>query len=196
MKRRSKLPLARCLVLLVPLRLLDSGTASADEPEKSRAGREVVTVTTSLLTPFFGAYEMEAKVRASNAFGVVLNASYLSLEKDDWRTKTGTVGAGVNYFFQRDALRRWYVEAIGELMFSSWRHEPSGQVAPIILGYSGIAGVGYLFVCDRGPVLDLGAGIVALHFPRALVAAGDGSVSSKAFTSVYPGVKINVGWAF
>ena len=188
--------LDRFLSVFVLLSLFWAAIASADELEKPRAGREAVTVTASLLTPFFGAYELEAKVRASNAFGVVLNASYLSLENDDWKTRTGTVGAGVNYFFQADALRRWYVEAIGELMFSSFRHEPSGHVAPVVLGYSGIAGVGYLFVCDRGPVFDLGAGVVALHFPSAHVASGAGSVTSQAFTKLYPGVKVNVGWSF
>ena len=91
-------------------------------------------LTASLVTPFFDAYEAEAAVRVSNAFGVVFNTSYLSLANDGWKTKTGTVGAGVNYYLLGSALRRWYLEAIGELVFSSWRHEPSGKVAPIVLG--------------------------------------------------------------
>jgi hypothetical protein len=196
MKRRSKQVPTRCLALLVPLVLLDRGAASAAEPEGSRAGREAVSVTTSLVTPFFGAYYLETKVRASNAFGVLLNTSYLSLENGDWKSKAGTVGAGVDYYFQGDALRRWYVEAIGELWFSSWRHEPSGEVAPIVLGYAGLALVGYQFVFDLGPVLDLGAGVVAFHSPSAHVELAGASVSSEAFTRLYPAVKLNVGWAF
>jgi hypothetical protein len=187
MKRRS-IPraLLACLVLLGP------GTAFSAEP----AGRESVLVTASLITPFFDAYEAEAAVRVSNAFGLVFNTSYLTLVNDDWKTRTGTVGAGVNYYFLGSALRGWYVEAIGELMFSSWRHEPSGEVAPLGLGYTGIAGVGYKVVWDRGPVLDVGAGVVVFHLPRAQVELARGAVSSEAFTRIYPGVKVNVGWAF
>jgi hypothetical protein len=81
-------------------------------------------------------------------------------------------------------------------MFSSWRHGPSGEVAPIVLGYTGIATMGYELVCNRGPVLDLAAGVVALHFPSARVPLAGGSLSSEAFTKVYPAVKVNVGWAF
>lgn len=152
-------------------------------------------VSASVITPFFGAYEVEATARASDALGLVVNASYLSLANDDWKTRTGTVGAGVNYYLRGSALRRWYVEVIGELMFSSWRHQPSGGVAPLVLGYSGIALVGYKFVWDRGPVLDVGAGIVALRFPSARLELAGGGVSSGAFTRVYPAVKVNVGWA-
>jgi len=132
----------------------------------------------------------------SNALGLVFNTSYLSLANGDWKTRAGTVGAGVNYYFLGSALRRWYVEAIGELVVSSWRHEPSGEVAPIGLGYIGIALVGYKFVWDRGPVLDLGAGVVALHFRSAQVDLAGGAVSSAPFTTLYPAVKLNVGWAF
>ena len=82
------------------------------------------------------------------------------------------------------------------MWLSSWRHEPSGEVAPLGLGYAGIALVGYQFVFDRGPVVDLGAGVVAFHLPSAHVDAGGGSVSSEALTSVYPAAKVNVGWAF
>jgi hypothetical protein len=176
--------------------LLDPAAAHAENSAESRAGRESVTLTTSLITPFFGAYEAEATVRASDAFGILFNTSYLSLSNDDWKTKTGTVGAGVNYHFLGGALRAWYVEAVGELVFSSWRHEPSREVAPIVLGYSGIALVGYRFVCDRGLVLDAGAGVVVLRFPSARVVLGDGALSSEAFTRLYPAIKLNVGWAF
>lgn len=196
MTPRSKKAHALGLALLIPLVLLEAKSASAEEPSTKREGRESVAVTASLLTPFFSAYEMEAKIRASNSVGLVVNTSYLTYENHDWKTKTGTVGAGVNYFFQHDALRRWYVEAIGELMFSSWRHEPSKQVAPVALGYTGLAFVGYMFVWSRGPVLDLGAGVVAFHLPSAHITSSAGSLSSEAFTKLYPSVKINVGWAF
>ena len=175
--------------------LFDPRTASAAEPEGSRAGRESVTVTASLIAPFFSAYEAEATVRVSNSFGLLFNTSYLTLANDDWKTRTGTVGAGIDYYFLGSALRRWYVEAIGELMVSSWRHEPSGEVAPLVLGYTGLALVGYKFVWDRGPVLDVAAGVVALHFPSAQVDLVGGAVSSQPFIRVYPAVELNVGWA-
>jgi hypothetical protein len=150
----------------------------------------------SLVTPFFNALYVEANVRASDEFGVVFNASYLSLENDDWRTNTFTAGTGVTYHFQGDALRHWYVEADGELWFSSWRHAPSGKVSSIVLGFGAIALVGYRFICERGPVLDLGAGAVAFHMPSAHVAIGAEDISSDALTRIYPAVKVSVGWAF
>src|SRR6187399_173348 len=130
---------ARALALVVAF-LLNAGPVLAAEVEAEveaeasapLGARESVTVTASLVTPFFGAYEAEAKIRASESFAVLVNGSYLALEHDDWETKTGTVGAGVNYYFAR-ALRGWYVDATAELMFSSWRHEPSGEVAPVVL---------------------------------------------------------------
>lgn len=176
--------------------VLNAESALAADAEAPPPASESVSVTASLVTPFFGAYEAEAKIRMSDSFALLVNTSYLALEHDDWETKTGTVGAGLNYFFARRALRGWYVDAVAELMFSSWRHEPSSEVAPIVLGYTGIAGVGYQFVCDAGPVLDLAAGVVALHFPSAHIEQADGTLSSGAFTNVYPAVKVNVGWAF
>ena len=196
MKYRSKQVPRRCLTLLVPLILVSSGGASASEPEELRAARETVTIATSLVTPFFGAYYLEGKVRASSSFAVILNTSYLTLENDDWKNRAGTIGAGAEYFFQGDALRRWYVEAIGEVWFASSRHEPSGKAASMGLGYAGIALVGYQFVFDRGPVVDLGAGVVAFHLPSARVDVMGSSVSSGPLTSVYPAAKVNVGWAF
>jgi len=196
MKHRSTRISTKCLFGFSALVLLYAKGANAAENEEGRARREAVTVTASLITPIFGAYYLEAKVRASNAFDLLINVSYLSLENDDWKTKTGTVGAGASYHFQGDTLRRWYVEANSELMFSSWRHEPSGEVSSIVLGYSGTALVGYRFVWEIGPVLDLGAGVVAIHFPIASVATGGGPVSLEAFTRTYPAVKVNVGWAF
>jgi hypothetical protein len=82
------------------------------------------------------------------------------------------------------------------LWFSPWRHEPSGEVSSIVLGVGGNALVGYRFVWDLGPVLDLGAGVVAIHLPSASVATAAGPISSDPFTRVYPAAKVNVGWAF
>ena len=69
-------------------------------------------------------------------------------------------------------------------------------MAPLVPGYTGLASVGYRFVCKRGPVIDVGAGIVVLHFPSAHVESERTSASSEAFTRLYPGAKLNVGWAF
>jgi len=198
MKRRAKRLPARCLALLallIVVDLVDPETASASEPKESGAAR-TVTLATSLVTPFFSAYYLEGKVVASSSVAVVLNTSYLTLENDDWKDRAATIGAGVDYFFQGHAPRRWYVEAIGEVWFSSWRHEPSGGVAPLALGYAGIALVGYQFVFDRGPVVDLGAGVVAFHQPSARVEVDGASFSSEALTKLYPAAKVNVGWAF
>jgi hypothetical protein len=178
------------LVLFVP------HAASAAEPEQARERPDTVTLTTSVLTPFFDAYLLESKLRVSNPVALILNASYLVLEDYDWKTRSATVGAGAAYYFQGDALRRWYVEAIAELWFSSQRHEPSGEVAPVGLGYAGVAVAGYQFVWDAGPVLDLGAGAVAFHVPSAEVVVDGRPVASEALTRVYPAAKVNVGWAF
>lgn len=171
------------LFLTFPV-LLAPHLASATEPS--------VSLTTSLVTPFFGAYYLEGKLRAAPSVALVMNTSYLSLEHDDWKTRTGTVGFGADYYFRGTALRGWYVEGIGELAFSSWRHEPSAQVAPVVVGYTGIALFGYELICDAGPVLDVGAGVVALRFPSARVDVA----TREALTRVYPAVKLDVGWAF
>jgi hypothetical protein len=188
-----------CPALFAAFVLLVSATAEgagADLPAARQANRDVATLTTSLVTPFFGAYYLEGKVRASSLFGVLLNTSYLSVENHDFRARSGTVGVGVDYYFQGHALRGWYVEAVGELWLASWRHEPSGEVAPVVPGYAGIALVGYQFVFDAGPVLDLGAGAVAFHVASADVEVSGASVSSGAVTKLYPAAKLNVGWAF
>ena len=186
----------RQLAWLLPLLLGVSGRASASEAQEPPPPGRTVSVSTSLITPFFGAYYLEGKFRASRSFAVVLNTSYLTLKNHDWKNRAGTVGVGAEYFFQGDALHGWYVEAIGEVWLTSWRHEPSGQVEPLGLGTAGIALGGYQFVFDRGPVIDLGAGVVAFHLPGAHVDAAGGPVSSAPFTRVYPAAKINVGWAF
>ncbi|HEY0714993.1 MAG TPA: hypothetical protein VGF45_20095 [Polyangia bacterium] len=179
--------------------LVTSVEASAAETSDVHAARETVTICTSLITPFFGAYYLEGKFRASDSFAAIVNTSFLTLENDDWKNRAGTVGAGLEYFFQGDAFRRWYVEAIGEVWLSSWRHEPSGEVAPVGLGYAGIALVGYQFVFKGGAVIDLGAGVVGFHLPSVSVddrRDGLGMISSKALTKIYPAAKVNVGWAF
>jgi hypothetical protein len=176
--------------------LLATRAAPAAEFEDPRKEREKVTFTTSAITPFFGAYLLESKVRMSNAIGLVLIGSYLVIENDDWKAKSGTLGVGIDYYFQGDALRRWYVEAVGELWLSSQRHEPSGEVAPMGLGYAAFALLGYQFVCELGPVLDLGAGAVLFHLPAAEVDVDGSNVASDAMTRVYPAAKVNVGWGF
>lgn len=87
-------------------------------------------------------------------------------------------------------------EALDEANLSSWRHEPSGKIAPILVGYTGIAVAGYRFICSCGLVLDLAADVVVLHLPSARVATVDGFVSSEALTRVYPTAELNVGWTF
>jgi hypothetical protein len=178
------------------LMALTAKPAWAAAPDSSQADRETVAIVTSVVTPFFGAYYLEGEVRASDSFGLLLNTSYLSLENDDWKVRAGTVGAGVDYYFAGDALRGWYAEAIGEVWFSSWRHEPSMQVAPIVVGYAAVAIVGYQFVCDLGPVLDIGAGATAFHVPGAHVPVAGAPVSSDSLTKIYPAAKVDLGWAF
>jgi len=197
MNRPSKRLSTRCLAILVTLMFAPSGTASAVESTTSTvAAQDTATVATSLITPFFSAYYLEGKLRASRSVALVLNASYLTLENDGWKARSGTFGVGGDYFFQGDALRRWYVEVIGEAWVSSQRHEGSGAVAPVGLAYAGVALVGYQFVFDRGPVIDVGAGFVAFHLPSAHVDTAGGSFSSQALARLYPAAKINVGWAF
>jgi len=187
------LPLPPALVLFV---VFAPFAALAAGPERARGSRETLTIQTDLVTPFFGAYLLEANVRVSNHFALLFNTSYLTLDNESWESDTGTLGLGLSYYFQGDALRRWYVQAIGEVMLSSWRHEPSGAVAPVTLGVTGVAIAGYRFICSAGPVLDLGAGAVVLHSPSARAEAGDEVVASQALTRVYPAAKLSVGWAF
>ena len=81
--------------------------------------------------------------------------------------------------------------------YLSLENQPSGQVAPLVIGSTAIALVGYRYIWPRGPVLDVGVGVVAIHFPGARVElANGGSASSAAFTNVYPALKLNLGWAF
>lgn len=187
-----RLPLFALALLL----FLDLPALAADPRDESSGRSKTVTVTTSLITPFFDAYYLEGKIRAPKNFAAVINASYLSIAKGDWTTRSGTVGAGVDYFFGGDTLRRWYVEAIGEVWFASPRHDPSGETAPLGIGYAALALVGYQFVFDVGLVVDLGVGGVAFHLPGASVQTAAGSASSQSTTTVYPAGKLNVGWAF
>jgi len=190
----------RCAALFVlTLGLHAEAAAAATAAEESMPPRKVA-LTTSLVTPFFGAYLLEGTARVSDTFGLLANASYLSIEnpKDDaWVAHSGTLGAGLDYYLLPKAVPRLYLEAIGELVLASWHHEPSDQVAPITLGYTALALVGYRYIWRSGPVLDVGAGVVTIHFPSARIELDDGgSASSGAFTNVYPALKLNVGWAF
>jgi len=183
------------LALVLPTCAAVASPAGAGSPAQHR-----VALTTSLVTPFFRAYVLEATLRVSSAFGLLASGSYLSLQNPKqhaWETHAATVAAGLDYYLPLGAPRRVYLEAVEELVFASWHHRPSGQVAPLGIGNTLIALVGYRYIWPSGPVLDVGAGAVAIHFPRARVELADGgSASSVAFTNVYPAIKLNVGWAF
>ncbi len=182
--------------VLVALTLAGAQPALAEVAEEAPLPPKAVTLQTDLITPLFSAYYLEANVRLSDHFGLLVNTSYLSLDNDSWKARTGTLGAGLSYYFEGEALRRWYVEAVGEVSLSSWRHEPSGEVAPVGLGSTGIAVAGYRFIGDCGAVLDLAAGVVVLHLPGTHVTTDDGVISASALTNVYPAAKASVGWAF
>ncbi|MEO7667957.1 MAG: hypothetical protein ABIW57_01375 [Polyangia bacterium] len=183
---------SRYLLLLVPTIVVSgTGSASAEAPTPERA-----SIATSVVTPFFGAYYLEGKLRALHSVAVVVNASYLTLANDGWTSRAGTAGFGVDYFFRGNALRGWYAEAIGEVWLTSRRHEASREVAPTGYGYAGVALAGYQFVWRRGPVLDLGAGVVAFHVPKAAVELGGEFVRSASVNRIYPAAKVNIGWAF
>jgi hypothetical protein len=186
----------RSVAALVPLLLLVPRPASGAEAESFREERETVALTTSAVTPIFGAYLLEGEIRASSSFAVLLGASYLAIEQDDWKVRAGTLNAGLTYYFGNDALRGWYVEGAGEAWLASWRHQPSREVAPVVVGYAAVAIFGYQFVCDLGPVLDLGVGATAFHVPRAHVRVAGAPLSSGAVTQVYPALKVSLGWAF
>jgi hypothetical protein len=192
---RSAMPPFRRFLGPFATPLLIATIANA-EPEQPSPERKTVAIVTSAVTPIFGAYYLEGEMRASSSFAVLVNTSYLSLETDDWKMRAGTVGAGVDYFFGGDALRGWYAEAIGEVWFSSWRHEPSRNVAPVGLGYAAVAIVGYQFLCNYGPVLDLGAGATAFYVPRGRLSVAGTPHSSSPITRVYPAAKVDLGWAF
>lgn len=195
MRRKPRLVIRGYLAALPPL-LLVLGPAPASGAESPNPGRETVALVTSVVTPIFGAYLLQGEIRASRSFAVIVNASYLGIEKDDWKLRAGTVGAGVDYYFGGDGLRGWHAEAIGEAWLASWRHEPSSEVAPMRVGYAAVALFGYQFVCDLGPVLDIGAGAVAFHVPSTELRLANAPVSSGALDKVYPAVKVDLGWAF
>lgn len=174
--------------------LLTVETASA-EPELA-APEEQVSLATSLVTPIFGAYLLEANVPFTEHWGLLVNTSYLVLDNAEWSTETGTVGAGITYNWKGRGLRGWYSEVVGEVMFSSWTHDPSDAKASIVLGYTGIVASGYRFIWDAGPLVDLGVGFVGLHFPSARASADGETWTSKPMTKFYPAVKVAVGWAF
>lgn len=189
------------LVLLVASQFLHARGTLAGEPDQPHTGQKAVTVQTDLITPIFGCYYLEADVRASDRFSVLINSSYLPVENHDWKAKAGTLGVGTSYYFQGESLRRWYVEGVGEANLAWWRHEPSGKVASMSVGYTGVAVVGYRFIWNSGAVLDAAVGVVGLHLPSVQVKDTDGTgssytVSSDPVNKVYPAAKLNVGWAF
>jgi hypothetical protein len=157
---------------------------------------ERVSIGTSLITPIFGAYLLEANASITDHWALLINASSLVFDNADWRTTSRTLGIGGTYNWRGTGLRGWYTGVTGELMFSSWTHQPSGQRADMVLGYNAIVGSGYRFIWDAGPMLDLGVGAVVLHFPSAKVVVDGETVRSKAMTQVYPAVNVTVGWAF
>jgi hypothetical protein len=196
MKRLGLLRVAqKSLFCFVPLVLLPVRLRAA-EPPPAMPARKTVSVTTNVLSPFFGAYYLAANLRASSKLGVMLNSSYFSIDHGDWHTRTGTLGAGLSYYFEGEALSRFYLEAFSELMLSRWRYQPSGNTAPVEAGFSLGSVVGHRWLWQAGPVLDLAAGALVMHFPSAQADTSAGRISSEALTRVYPAVKVDVGWAF
>ena len=167
--------------------------AAPDEPHRTSAR---VLMATSLVTPLFGAYYFEVNARLSGAVGGLVNVSRLSLENGDWTATGHTIGTGLGLYFNGDALRAWYVEAVGEVLLNTWRHEPSGKTADLGVGGTMYVMAGYRFIHELGPVLDVGVGAVGLRAPGAHVDTSAGPVSLDAKTSIYPAVKANVGWSF
>jgi hypothetical protein len=167
------------------------------EPAPERAPRKSLTVSANVLSPFFGVYYVEANVPVSSRFSLIVNANHFPLHSGPWLARTTAAGAGVNYNFQGTAPRGWHVEAIAEALFASWRHEGSSdETSPIVVGSSFSALAGYRFVCDAGPVLDLGLGLARIHIPSGTAGADGEAVSSGAVSRFYPAPKINIGWAF
>src|SRR5688572_24244112 len=163
----------------------------------AQASEETLTVTSNVIAPFVGVYPLEANLRVCTRFVLVLNASHFSTSSAGWRARVAAAGAGLSYHPQGSAPRRWYVEAIAEALLASWHHEASpARTSPLVMGSSISALVGYRFVWDAGPVLDLGLGIARVLIPsgRAYVEGEPGS--SGTMTRFYPAPKINVGWAF
>ena len=174
--------------------LLSASVASAaDEPHRTSAR---VLMATSLVTPLFGAYYFEVNARLSGGVGGLVNVSRLSLENGDWTSTGHTIGTGLGLYFNGDALRACYVEAVGEVLLNTWRHEPSGKTSSLGVGGTMYVMAGYRFIHDWGPVLDVGVGVVGLRAPGAHVETSVGPVSLDAKTSIYPAVKANVGWSF
>lgn len=184
----------RCVICFIGLGWLTLSGPVGASPEQPRAKTNGV-VTTSVITPLFGAYYLESHIRIANRLGLVLNTSRLILSDDEWTTTANTAGAGLSYYFRDDAVRGWYVEAIGELWLNSREHDPSGRAARVF-GGGVLAEVGYRFVHALGPVLDLALGAVAVRVPGADVQTATGAASTGAQTLVLPTVKVNVGWAF
>ncbi len=174
--------------------------AKSQPPETRAAPAERSTKTstlqTDLITPFFTTYYLEGNIAVSKDFALLVNTSYLLLEDGDWSIQAATLGVGVSYYFQGQAPRRWYVEAVGEANLSSWRHKPSERVAPLTLGATAVSVAGYRFIFDGGFVVDTALGALVLHLPGARATTDAGAVTSKTITRLIPAAKLNIGWAF
>lgn len=181
----------------------DTGLAPAEAapahaaPAREQSPRESVTITTNVIAPLFGVYYLEGNVRLSSRFGLVLNANHFPLDSGRLRTRANALGAGLSYYFEGNALRGWYVEAIGEAVFATWRaRSDSSETSPVVVGSSFSAVGGYRFICDLGPVLDVGLGVARIHIPSAAVQVDGQRAASGSVTRFYPAVTLDIGWAF
>jgi len=68
--------------------LVKLAVSDADEPGRANAN---VVVTTSVVTPLFGAYYLESNIRLARRWGLVVNTSRLTLADDDWTSTGNTV---------------------------------------------------------------------------------------------------------
>lgn len=196
MKLRRSPRIALGALLSIALVQEPRNAMAAEPPPPAPPAPKALTLSANLLSPFFGAYYFASNLRASSRLGILLNASYFSLENGDWKTHSGTLGAGLSYYLDDTALRGWYLEGFSEFMLSRWRHEPSGSRASVVPGFTLGAVVGYRWIWELGPVVDLGAGAVMLHFPSAHVDTDTGPLASPALTRLYPAIKLDAGWAF
>jgi len=189
--RRSALLFVATALLSLRASPAHAETAREQSPKKS------LTLTTNVIAPFFGVYYVEANVVLSKRFSLLANTSYFPLHSGAWRARAVAAGMGLNYNFQDTAPRGWHVEAIAEAIFASWNHEANpDETSPIVVGSSFSALGGYRFVWDAGPVLDLGLGLALVHIPSGTAEVAGEPAASGSVTRLYPGPKLNVGWAF
>src|SRR5687768_11775506 len=94
------------------LTVLLGALPSPAETAREQAHRESLTVTTNVLSPFFGVFYAEANVPLSGRFSLITNVNHFPLHAGAWRARTTAAGLGVNYNFEGSAPRGWHVEAI------------------------------------------------------------------------------------